>query len=137
MESLLHINRAEMFVAQGMWDEAKAACDLAYDIATQRGDRLREAEALKFRGIVARERGHREDSVRQLSQALELASDGEDTLLRAEILRELGRTWAHEGTLPEARSAFKEAVVLFRKLNATLDAADVRARLDQLEETAA
>src|SRR5262249_9184804 len=54
---LVHINRAELFLARGLPDRARESCDNGFEIFSRLNDDERKAEALKFYGIIYRETG--------------------------------------------------------------------------------
>jgi tetratricopeptide (TPR) repeat protein len=132
MEGLCHLNTTEAFIGEGRWDDAAESCAEALRIATERGDPLRRADALKFRGVLARERGDLGGADRDHLDALASAREGQDTLLRAEILREVGETAHRRGDAQGAAANWEKAAGLFRSIDATLDAAQVEERLHTL-----
>ena len=64
-----------------------------------------------------------------------LAVEGEDTLLKAEILRELGECWIRKDEPEKARAHWSGALERFEELDAVLDAAEMRERLDAVRRT--
>ena len=132
MQGLCHLNIAEAFIAEGRWDEADEPCERALAIALQRGDSLRRADALKFLGILERERGRIDRADRHHRHALDLAREGQDSLLEAEILRELGSSRWRRAEEGPARELWQESIDLFRSIDASLDAAAVEKLLQSL-----
>ncbi len=132
LENAVEINRAELHIAQSGWDDAFGACTRARGLAQMRGDRQREAEALKFLGVIARERDSAQVAERFLGEAAALAETCDDRLLMAEISRETGELHARAGALDRARVAFARASDLFQALGARIDHQKVRERLDAL-----
>ena len=55
LENSVEVNRAELHIARGEWKEAAEASARALTLAVLRNDRQREAEALKFQGMIERE----------------------------------------------------------------------------------
>ncbi len=131
MEGMLEVNRVEALVGLTRWRRARQGCKRAIKLAEARGDTLQQAQALKFLGVVDRGQGRFDDSVQTLEHAAELAERVEDRLLGAEIVRELGETWTLQGDTAQARVAFGNALQRFVELDAVLDAADLRHRLDK------
>ncbi len=129
MQGVCHLNIAESYIAERRWDDAETPCETALKIASQRGDALRLAGALKFRGILDRERGHFESAALHHDSALALAREGRDTLLEAELLREIGTTHWRQSHAAPARACWKRSAALFRSIDASLDAAAVEALL--------
>lgn len=130
MEGVLLANYSEGLIAMGRWDEAEKVIEDALSIARQGEDRVREAEALKFRGVMERERGAFAPAARALADGLRMARGADDPLLVAEILRERGDLRLREGDAPGAENDWQEALSGFEALDAHLDAAAVRTRLD-------
>ena len=137
MEGLVEINRVEALVGLKRWRRARAGCRRAIKIVEGRGDTLQHAQLLKFLGIVDREQGKLSVSVQTLEQAGDLANQVEDRLLSTEVARELGETWMQAGEPEHARSAWGTALQGFVELDAVLDAADLRNRLDEALATPA
>jgi hypothetical protein len=86
--------------------------------------------------VLERERGAYREAARSLAEALSMARSVHDPLLVAEILREWGELRFREGDVPGATSDWTEALGGFERLAATLDAARMRARLEQLGSSA-
>jgi tetratricopeptide (TPR) repeat protein len=132
MEGLFQLNLAEMFNARGDWESAALVCGEAYRIAEERGDPLRLAEALKQRAVIDRNKGRPTFASSSLEEALNLAVEGEDKLLIAEIHREYGNLWESLGRTEEAEANWTESLQGFNELGALLDAAQVKEHLESL-----
>jgi len=126
------LNRVELLIAAERWAEADEQCSRSLNAAEQRRDRQRRAEALKFLGIIERNRRQYDRSADALSQARRLAGESGDVLLSAELLSELGETWRRRGDAREARAAWQEAESVFAGVGARVDASGVRGRLATL-----
>jgi putative nucleotidyltransferase with HDIG domain len=133
LAGLIHVNRAELFLARGEHDRARASCDEGFEIAGRIGDTVRQAEALKFYGIIYRETGKLHLAENHLLLAAGAAA-GRDRVLEAEIQRELGLVLRKQQRNREALEALNRAHVLFSGLHAELDNADVERRISELEE---
>jgi tetratricopeptide (TPR) repeat protein len=133
LENSVEVNRAEMFIGRQDWEAASSACARARTLAQLRNDRQREAEALKFQGIIAREQNRLEDAAWLLGEAESLAADCDDRLLMAEVARESGEMYVRFGRPEDARISFSRALDLFQALGARLDQADIEARLAGLQ----
>ncbi len=129
LENSVEVNRAEMAIGRRDWDTALAACIRARAFAQLRNDRQREAEALKFQGIIARERNALEEAAWHFNEAAVLADQCDDRLLIAEVARETGELHIRCDRPDDARIAFSRALDLFQALGARLDYADAEARL--------
>jgi tetratricopeptide (TPR) repeat protein len=131
-EGLFEVNRVEALIGSGKWRTARRRCKRVFTIAKERGDGLLKAEGLKLQAIIERERGKLELALEYLSEARDLAHEGQDALLHAEVLREMGETKRSTGDFARARTLWEDALSRFESLDATLDAADMRERLEQL-----
>ena len=131
LENSVEVNRAELGIARGRLDYAAEACTRAKVLAQLRSDRQREAEVLKFQGVIARER--RDSIARELlTEAASLARQCDDRLLMAEVARELGELLYRDGEQEEARISWARAMDLFQSLGARLDYQEMQGRLSAL-----
>ncbi|MGH7470874.1 MAG: hypothetical protein ACRENP_23245, partial [Longimicrobiales bacterium] len=105
-------------------------------LARTRQDPVAEAEALKFAGMAARERGRFEEAEHALSEANALAVEVEDRLLEAQVARELGEVLRRSGRVAEGRAELTRALALFTGMGATLERQDVENRLSRLGSAA-
>ena len=131
-QALLESNLAEVYIRLEQWSDAELHVSGTLAIAEERGDPLRRADGLKFLGMIQRAKGEFSIATETLSQAHELAEESEDVLLTAEAARELGETHAQARDFERAREFFERANKLFTEMNASLDAAGVQERLDQV-----
>lgn len=129
LENAIEANRAELFIATRQFTEAQEAGARAYAIALTRNDRQRQAEALKFQGIIAREQDALDDAASLLEKAASIAAECEDRLLVAECARELGDVHARQKAWGKARAAYTRALQSFLVIEARIDWADVEQRL--------
>jgi tetratricopeptide (TPR) repeat protein len=134
MQGMLLTNYAESLIAMERWKEAEEMLAEALAIARAGDDPAREAEGLKFQGILERERGRYGPAAQHLRDALALARRVNDPLLVAEVLRELGDLRLREGDATGAMTDWTEALRGFETLHATLDADVVRMRLATLPQ---
>lgn len=88
-ECVIEENRSALFLALGNLEKSEAAAASALSIAEQRKDSTRRAAALRALARVAARRAPSE-ALALLERALVLCELGEDTLLRAETLTDLG-----------------------------------------------
>jgi tetratricopeptide (TPR) repeat protein len=132
LENAVEVNRAELGIARGDLDAAADACARARTLALLRSDRQREAEALKFQGVVARERDDTSAAARLLAEAADLADACDDRLLMAEVAREQGELLYRGGRNEEARILWSRALDLFQALGARLDYQEMESRLAAL-----
>jgi tetratricopeptide (TPR) repeat protein len=132
VESILTLNLAEVWVAVGKLDLAEHACRVSFEGASNRGDHLTIAGALKCRARIERERGAFDASIATLRIAIFEAEGLEDRLLQAEMLREFGQTSRALGNPEEARLAWREAAESFEDVGARHEAAEINALLASL-----
>lgn len=129
-EAIVEENRANLFIATGSLDQAEAAATRAYGIAEQRQDSTRRAAALRLLGKVnrARDRGSRH-GLTLLERALALSELGDDVLLRAQVLCDLGDAWSEAGEPARAREHWRRALTLARPTGFSGIVGGLRARL--------
>jgi tetratricopeptide (TPR) repeat protein len=132
MEGVLRANYSETLISLKRWDDALAQLNQALSIARAGDDAARVAEALKFFGILERERGDTATAALRLNEALTIAREVQDKLLTSEVLRERGELLRRRGLLNEALSDWEAARQGFKKLLASLDADDLTARIESL-----
>ena len=129
---LVHINRAELFLARNLPDRARESCDAGFEIFSRLGDAERKAEALKFYGIIYRETGKLALSRNHLEQGIAIA-ERSNPLLTAETLRELALVFRAQGHNREALEALNRSGALFVDLQAQHDQDDIAQRISKLE----
>jgi putative nucleotidyltransferase with HDIG domain len=129
---ILHLNRTEMFLVRGEPNKARTSCDEAYEIASKLNDLVCKAEALKFYGVIYRETGKLHLAESHLQQAVSL-TEGVDPLLEAEAHRELALVLRALNRNREALTSLNRSHILFKRLQAQHDQADVTSRISNLE----
>jgi putative nucleotidyltransferase with HDIG domain len=129
---IVHINRAELFLALGELNRARESCDEGFEIFSRLNHPVRKAEALKFYGIIYRESGKLHLAEIHLRQAIETAR--EEPLLEAETQREMARVQRAQGHNREALEALNRSHLLFTRLQAQAEQADIDKRIAELEE---
>jgi tetratricopeptide (TPR) repeat protein len=132
MEGVLRANYAESLIALKRWDEAAKQLDRALAIARAGDDLARVGEALKFRGVLERERGELDTAAALLDAALSIGEDMSDPLLLAESRRERGELRRRKGMMDEALDDWEAARRGFKELHATLDANNLTVRMEAL-----
>src|SRR5688572_26462522 len=132
MEGVLRANYAESLIGLERWDEAAKQLDQALTIARAGDDLARVGEALKFRGVLERERGELATAASLLDAALSIGEDVSDPLLMAESLRERGELRRLKGMTDEALDDWEAARRCFKDLHATLDADNMTVRIEAL-----
>jgi tetratricopeptide (TPR) repeat protein len=132
MEGVLRTNYAESLIALKRWDHAAEQLDEALSIARAGDDAARVGNALKFRGVLERERGDLQTASTLLDAALSIGEDVADPLLVAESLRERGELRNLMGLVDQALDDWEAARRGFKVLHATLDANDLTVRMEAL-----
>ena len=130
---IIHINRAELFLARGELDQARESCDQGFEIFSRLNHAVRKAEALKFYGVIYRESGKLHLAEIHLRQAIEIAAR-EEPLLEAETQREMARVQRAQGHNREALEALNRSHALFTRLQAQTEQADIDKRIAELEQ---
>ena len=92
---------------------------IALEVARDGEDHAREGEALKFSGILERERHDLAAASERLEGALEIGQRVEDPLLVAETLRERGQLRLTQDRRDLALSDWEEALEGFLALGST------------------
>jgi tetratricopeptide (TPR) repeat protein len=128
-EGVVEENRAELALEMGNLDAALRSIERALAIAEQRDDTLRRAGALRLLGIHQRHSGQFGNAEATLLRAASLSAIGEDALLGAEILFQLGFVYAAQGCDDAADEAWLRALESFDRIGARVWAARVRAQL--------
>lgn len=130
---VVHINRAELYLARGELVEARAECDEGFEIFSRLNDEKRQAEALKFYGVIYRESGKLHLATIHLQRAVEIARN-DNPLLEAETQREMARVLRLQGRNRQALEALNRSHALFTSLQARPDLAEVDSRVADLEQ---
>jgi tetratricopeptide (TPR) repeat protein len=132
LEGILLGNYAEGLIAMKRWDDAAEALDEAFNIACEGDDLARAGEALKFHGVLERERGRFDEARQRFQEALNVATSMDDRLLIGEVLRERGELHQRMCDATSAAADLAEALKVLEAAGATRDADDVRLRLADL-----
>ena len=130
----IQVNRVDLWIAQEDWPRARETCDRAYGLAQRLGASRWLGEIHKHYGVIARELGDLTSAVDGLLRAERLAQEANDTLLRAETLKELAQVYWQEGRHRDTLGCLDRAYRLFNELRARRDLADVDRQMNQLED---
>jgi putative nucleotidyltransferase with HDIG domain len=117
----------------GDLNRAREACDEGFEIFSRLSDELRQAEALKFYGMIYRESGKLHLAEIHLQRAIGLTSPA-FPLLEAQAQREMARVLRMQGRNRQALEALNRSHALFTSLQARPDLADIDQRVAELEE---
>lgn len=125
---VLRINRAELCVARGDFDGARAICDETLGTAEKVGDTRSVGEINKHYGIIFRESGDPQRSEYHLARAARIAEESGDLLLGGEANRELAELYRTLGKSPQVLASLNRAHGMFAELRARRQLADLDRR---------
>lgn len=132
--TLLAVNRAELDIHRGNFAAAKAACELAMSLASQRKDNSALGEIHKQLGTVAREMGEMTLAEEHLSTAQAIAVERHDYLLSAETAREQAELCRRQNRHRDALMHLNRGHRLFSQIGAKREMADIDRRNARLEK---
>lgn len=130
---MVHMNRTELFLARGDLNRAREACDEGFEIFSRLNDEQRQAEALKFYGMIYREGGKLHLAEIHLQRAIQITLSSSNPLLEAQTQREMARVLRMQGRNRQALEALNRSHALFTSLQARPDLADIDQRVAELE----
>jgi putative nucleotidyltransferase with HDIG domain len=135
LRALCLLNRTEVYLATGRFDEARQSADQALTIFEQLHAPLDKADAYKMLGTVFRETGDILLAEEHLQAAIQLAVSTGAVLSEAEATRELAILFQGTGRNQEALAHLNTAYRLFGRLKASVDLVDVASKVEALEGT--
>jgi putative nucleotidyltransferase with HDIG domain len=131
-EGVIHINRAEVYLVRGEMERAREACDEGFEIFSRLNDEQRQAEALRFYGVIYRESNKLHLAEIHLQRAIQITRDT-NAILEAHTQREMARVLRLQGRNRQALEALNRSHALFTSLQARSDLADIDERVAELE----
>jgi DNA-binding SARP family transcriptional activator len=131
-ECIALCNLGEAYVELGHHDDARAMSQEALAVAREIGSERLEGYAVYNLGRADLSEDHIDTATELLSKAQQLHRGVGDRPGEAQDLQYLGEAHARAGRLAAAAEAFARARVLFEGLGEDKQAADARARLEQL-----
>jgi putative nucleotidyltransferase with HDIG domain len=131
-EGAVHINHAELYLARGEIDRAREACDEGFEIFSRLNDEQRQADALRFYGVIYRESGKLHLAEIHLQRAIQI-THATNAYLEANTQREMARVLRMQGRNRQALEALNRSHTLFTSLQARSDLADIDQRVAELE----
>lgn len=135
LQALCLLNHAEVHIALGRFDLAKAGAEAALTIFDQLGAQIDKADAYRVIGVVYRETGQPALAESRLTMALGHAEATHAVLSEAEAARELALLHQAMGRNQDALRFLIRAHSLFGRLNARVDLVDVDRNVAELEST--
>ncbi|MDQ6828809.1 MAG: tetratricopeptide repeat protein [Gemmatimonadota bacterium] len=127
------INRAEVFVARGRYEDARRSAEEALRIFDQMGTRELKSDAYKMLGVIYRETGMPVLAEARFKAAVDLARDSGSPLSEAEAARELAVLYQGQGQNQEALRLLNAAHRLFGRVNAKRDLVETATKVQRLE----
>lgn len=131
----IQLNRADMFVQQDRFDDARLCCDQAFELFGRLGSRLGLGEAYRVYGTIFRAAGKLQLADAHLEAVADLAEAADYLLLQAEALMEHALVFLDLGRNVDALRALNRAHFLFTELRARRELLDIEKRLDGLERS--
>jgi len=126
------MNRAEVRLAQGDLEGARAGAEQALAIFTEVEARRHKAGAHRLLGMVFRQRGQPALAESHLRSALEISASSCCPLIEADAAKELATLYQAEGRRGDALGFLLLARELYSQLKAGADLADVDQRIEAL-----
>lgn len=131
------MNRAEVRLAQGDLEGARAGAEQALAIFNQVDARRHRAGAHRLLGMVFRQRGQLALAESHLRSALEIAAAAASPLIEADAAKELAALYQSERRRGDALTCLMLARELYGQLKAAADLVDVDERIGSLQGTLA
>jgi len=127
------MNRAEVRLAQGDYEGARAGAEQALAIFSQVEARRHKAGAHRLLGMIFRQRGQVALAESHLRSALEIAASTCCPLIEADAAKELAALYEAEGRRGDAIGLLALARELYSQLKARVDLGEVEERIEELE----
>ena len=131
----IELNRAELEVRRGRYDDARESCDRAFEVFTRVESVAGQSEAYKVYGALFCRMNKPSLADTHFARATELAVESGDRLLEAEVLAAAAQNHLERTRNGEALRCLNDAYHLFSELGAQAALLDLDRRLDGLENT--
>ena len=131
----IELNRAELDVRRGYYDDARESCDRAFEVFTRVASVAGQSEAYKVYGALFGRMNKPSLADTHFERAAELAVRSGDRLLEAEVLAAAAQNHLERDRNTDALRSLNDAYHLFRDLGAQAALLDLDRRLDGLENT--
>lgn len=128
------MNRAEVWLALGDHEAARAGAERALQIFTEVEARRHKAGAHRLLGMVFRKRGEIALAESHLRSALEIAASTCAPLIEADAAKELAALYKNAGRRDDAIGLLSLARELYERLRARPDLGEVEERIEELQE---
>jgi putative nucleotidyltransferase with HDIG domain len=131
----VQLNRADLYLKQDRFDDARACCDQAFEIFGRLGSTSGIGETYKCYGVLYRQSGKLHLAEAHLTLVAELAQQADHPLLEAEAERERALVHLEQGRKTDALKSLNRAHALFEDLTARRELVDIDRQLDLLEKS--
>ncbi|HEY0306039.1 MAG TPA: tetratricopeptide repeat protein [Longimicrobiales bacterium] len=131
----VQLNRADLYLKQDRFDDARACLDQAFEIFGRLGSTSGIGETYKAYGVLYRQSGKLHLAEAHLSLVAELAQQADHPLLEAEAERESALVHLEQGRKTDALKSLNRAHRLFEDLTARRELVDIDRQLDLLEKS--
>jgi putative nucleotidyltransferase with HDIG domain len=131
----VQLNRADLYLKQDRFDDARACLDQAFEIFGRLGSTSGIGETYKAYGVLYRQSGKLHLAEAHLSLVAELAQQADHPLLEAEAERESALVHLEQGRKTDALKSLNRAHRLFADLTARRELVDIDRQLDLLEKS--
>lgn len=131
----VELNRADLEVRRGRYEDARESCDRAFEVFTRVESVAGQSEAYKVYGALFGRMNKPSLADTHFERAAELAVRSGDRLLEAEVLAAAAQNHLERVRNAEALRCLNNAYHLFRDLGAQAALLDLDRRLDGLENT--
>jgi tetratricopeptide (TPR) repeat protein len=132
LQGLCLLNHAEIELEHKRYEEVRRRAEAALAIFNRLGARVEMADAFRMLGTALRFLKRPTLAESRLRSALEIAANAGVPLTEAESCRDIAFLFAETGRSGEALGFMDRALVLFKQLGATLDAAALSERRTEL-----
>jgi tetratricopeptide (TPR) repeat protein len=132
--ALAEVERANLRVRAGDGELGGEMARLALERFRRIADPTGAAQAIRILGLAARAAGRVAEARARLGEALELAIQHSDVLLRAEVQRDRGLLFRDGGDVAAAREALADSAAQFAEIGAAAEAEAIRILLDALRD---
>lgn len=135
LQGLCLLNHAEVHIARGLYDDARANAEAALQLFDRIEAELDKADAYRMLGVVYRETGRMALAEARLQDAIDVARRTGSVLSEAEASREMAVLCQQQNRNLQALTLLHVAHQLFSRLNARGDAVEVHGKREELENT--
>lgn len=116
---LSYLIEAEVSCRKRDYSAANALVITAFHIFSEMGDRLSVAEVYRILGMISRDSGHTDQAASYFENSRRINTDLSSHLNLGETLFEMGQLYKVTGDNSKAGKAFREAIVNFKRMNAS------------------